>query len=218
MLSGLPSQRLKGKSQSVVPAPQDGTHLHKTAGCPATGGSSFWSWWPKVVSTFEGNNLMLLMTRRHIREAEEDITTPATTSTSEKEEMTENDENNEVDTGAKDDKHAGHLDLEHCNKCLKAAYKYKKEFFCDRCLKQGMVKPGMEKKVNCKKCTKPKYRGRNVDFCEAECPDTEVKVTTEETTTTTTAKPQLGVLGNVFKYLINVNTWGLQNLGKQTVE
>ena len=142
-----------------------------------------------------------------MREAEEEA--PATTanstvaSTTETTIEAESEDNNEVGSDE---------NLEQCFKCRKAAYAYKKEFLCQRCLQAGLVKPG-DKIVNCDKCRKPKYRARNGGFCEAECNDIQVntKTTTATEATTTTAVPEveIGVLGHIFRYLVATNTWGM---------
>merc|ERR1712217_956269 len=60
--------------------------------------------------------------------------------------------------------------MEQCDKCRKAAYTYKKKFFCQKCVKEGHLKEA-DTVVNCGKCRKPRYRARNGDFCSEECPD-----------------------------------------------
>merc|ERR1712045_602362 len=61
--------------------------------------------------------------------------------------------------------------MEQCGKCKKAAYTYKKKFFCQKCVKEGHIKEA-DTVVNCSKCRKPRYRARNGDFCGQECPNT----------------------------------------------
>lgn len=46
--------------------------------------------------------------------------------------------------------------MEQCSKCRKAAYTYKKKFFCQKCVKEGHLKEA-DTVVNCSKCRKPRY-------------------------------------------------------------
>merc|ERR1711981_1179996 len=100
--------------------------------------------------------------------------------------------------------------MEQCSKCRKAAYTYKKKFFCQKCVKEGHLKEA-DTVVNCGKCRKPRYRARNGDFCSEECPDisaggvvdksnmvdkTEVEPTVVTSVETDEAK-ELGVLGSI---------------------
>merc|ERR1712223_882282 len=76
--------------------------------------------------------------------------------------------------------------------------------------------------VNCGKCRKPRYRARNGDFCSEECPDISAgglvdnsnmvdKAEGEPTVVTsveTDEAKELGVLGSIFKFLVEANTWG----------
>merc|ERR1712027_65769 len=111
--------------------------------------------------------------------------------------------------------------MEQCGKCRKAAYTYKKKFFCQKCVKEGHIKEA-DTVVNCSKCRKPRYRARNGDFCSEECPDisaggvvdksnmvdkAEVEPTVVTSVETDEAK-ELGVLGSIFKFLVEANTWG----------
>merc|ERR1712223_1740392 len=74
----------------------------------------------------------------------------------------------------------------------------------------------------CDKCRKPRYRARNGDFCSEECPEisagglvdksnmvdkAEVEPTVVTSAETDEAK-ELGVLGSIFKFLVEANTWG----------
>merc|ERR1712018_266682 len=136
--------------------------------------------------------------------------TSTTTTTTTKEEMME--EANEV------------MDpMEQCGKCKKAAYTYKKKFFCQKCVKEGHIKEA-DTVVNCSKCRKPRYRAHNGDFCGQECPNTSAggmkdvddKATSNDVVEPTVVTavvdeddtPDLGVLGNIFKFLVQTNTWG----------
>merc|ERR1711962_35987 len=65
--------------------------------------------------------------------------------------------------------------LEQCHKCRKPSFKYKKEFYCLRCVREGAVEEEEEEKDHCNKCQRPRYRSRHGDFCEEECPDTDKK-------------------------------------------
>merc|ERR1712038_2013338 len=111
--------------------------------------------------------------------------------------------------------------MEQCDKCRKAAYTYKKKFFCQKCVKEGHLKEA-DTVVNCGKCRKPRYRARNGDFCSEECPEisagglvdninmvdkAEVEPTVVTSVETEEAK-ELGVLGSIFKFLVEANTWG----------
>merc|ERR1711981_602554 len=105
--------------------------------------------------------------------------------------------------------------MEQCSKCRKAAYTYKKKFFCQKCVKEGHLKEA-DTVVNCDKCRKPRYRARNGDFCGQECPDTSAggmvdnaaSNDIEPTVVTAVEAPELGVLGHIFKFLVQTNTWG----------
>merc|ERR1712088_592405 len=93
-------------------------------------------------------------------EAKEETTTSSQVSTSTEEMMVAAEDANEV------------IDpMEQCSKCRKAAYTYKKKFFCQKCVKEGHLKEA-DTVVNCSKCRKPRYRARNGDFCGQECPNT----------------------------------------------
>merc|ERR1719433_1365804 len=97
-----------------------------------------------------------------------------------------------------------------CHKCLKASFKFRKELFCKKCLKKGMLSPDKAPQDNCKKCRKPKYFEKHSDYCEMKCSEYSPaeNVTTEESVEiTTTSAPDLGPLGNLFKLLVQANTW-----------
>merc|ERR1712203_372016 len=135
-------------------------------------------------------------------EAKEETTTSSQVSTSTEEMMVAAEDANEV------------IDpMEQCSKCRKAAYTYKKKFFCQKCVKEA------DTVVNCDKCRKPRYRARNGDFCGQECPDTSAGGMVDnagsndiEPTVVTAVEapetPELGVLGHIFKFLVQTNTWG----------
>ena len=68
-----------------------------------------------------------------------------------------------------------------------------------------------------------RYRARNGDFCGQECPNTsagglvdeatinDINGGIEPTVVTTVVEdetPELGVLGHIFKFLVQTNTWG----------
>merc|ERR1719285_15483 len=114
--------------------------------------------------------------------------------------------------------------MDQCDKWRKAAYTYKKKFFCQKCVKEGHIKEA-DTVVNCSKCRKPRYRARNGDFCGQECPNTSAggmmvdKATINDiengvveptvvTTVVDNETPELGVLGHIFKFLVQANTWG----------
>ena len=46
--------------------------------------------------------------------------------------------------------------MDQCDKCRKAAYTYKKKFFCQKCVKEGHIKEA-DTVVNCSKCRKPRW-------------------------------------------------------------
>merc|ERR1711981_1076776 len=146
--------------------------------------------------------------RRDGGEVKEETTTSSSqvSSTTTKETMVEEEANEVIDP------------MEQCSKCRKAAYTYKKKFFCQKCVKEGHLKEA-DTVVNCDKCRKPRYRARNGDFCGQECPDTSAggmvdnaAINTIEPTVVTTVvddeTPELGVLGHIFKFLVQANTWG----------
>merc|ERR1739842_209009 len=65
---------------------------------------------------------------------------------------------------------------------------------------------------------KPRYRARNGDFCGQECPNTSAGGLVDNAssndigptvvTTVVDETPELGVLGHIFKFLVQTNTWG----------
>merc|ERR1712062_304750 len=143
-------------------------------------------------------------------EAKEETTTSGQVSTSTEEVMVAAEDANEVSDP-----------MEQCSKCRKAAYTYKKKFFCQKCVKEGHLKEA-DTVVNCGKCRKPRYRARNGDFCSEECPDTSAgglvdnsnmvdKAEVEPSVVTSVENDEakeLGVLGSIFKFLVEANTWG----------
>ena len=170
-------------------------------------------------------------------EAEVKETTPQTTTTTMKEESTDDkqldatavDENNNEDESNPEesteieeeeeedddnDNEVDHTDnLDRCHKCAKPSFKFKKEFYCSKCVQQGVIKAEEEKPVHCRKCRKVSYRAKNGDFCEALCSvETAMEpiegeatmddATTEEENMTTTEEPQLGLLGNIIKLIL----------------
>ena len=77
-------------------------------------------------------------------EAKEETTTSSQVSTTTEEMMVDAEDANEV------------IDpMEQCSKCRKAAYTYKKKFFCQKCVKEGHLKEA-DTVVNCDKCRKPR--------------------------------------------------------------
>merc|ERR1712210_99582 len=140
-------------------------------------------------------------------ESKEETTTSSQVSTSTQETMVEAEIANEV------------IDpMEQCSKCRKAAYTYKKKFFCQKCVTEGHLKEA-DTVVNCDKCRKPRYRARNGDFCGQECPNASAGGLVDnagsndiEPTVVTAVEapetPELGVLGHIFKFLVQTNTWG----------
>merc|ERR1712223_1586551 len=89
------------------------------------------------------------------------------------------------------------------------SFKFKKEFYCLKCIKHG-------------------YRTKNEEFCKSKCTvETAMELLEEdeledileeiledgdETTTmspTTTAAPALGLLGNIFKFIVEKTTFGV---------
>merc|ERR1712165_22059 len=147
---------------------------------------------------------------RQDEEAKEEMTTTTQASTTTTKETMVEETNEVIDP------------MEQCDKCRKAAYTYKKKFFCQKCVKEGHLKEA-DTVVNCGKCRKPRYRARNGDFCSEECPDisagglvdksnmvdkAEVEATVVTTSVETDEAKELGVLGSIFKFLVEANTWG----------
>merc|ERR1712027_264091 len=71
--------------------------------------------------------------------------------------------------------------MEQCDKCRKAAYTYKKKFFCQKCVMEGHLK---------------------------EADKAEVEPTVVTSSVETDEAKELGVLGSIFKFLVEANTWG----------
>ena len=161
----------------------------------------------------------------------------------EKEEVVENNEDNEnehsevveedgeaveVDDKEEEESDPGVPDtLDRCHKCLKASFKFKKEFYCLKCVKHGIIKESEASPVQCRKCRKRSYRTKNEEFCKSKCTvETAMELLEEdalesmleeiledeETTTmtaTTTSTPALGFLGNIFKFIVEKTTFGI---------
>jgi len=118
--------------------------------------------------------------------------------------------------------------MDRCHKCLKPSFKFKKEFYCLKCVKHGIIKENEGSPVQCRKCRKRSYRTKNEEFCKSKCTvETAMELLEEdeledileeiledgdETTTmspTTTAAPALGLLGNIFKFIVEKTTFGV---------
>ena len=118
--------------------------------------------------------------------------------------------------------------MDRCHKCLKPSFKFKKEFYCLKCIKHGIIKENEGSPVQCRKCRKRSYRTKNEEFCKSKCTvETAMELLEEdeledileeiledgdETTTmspTTTAAPALGLLGNIFKFIVEKTTFGV---------
>lgn len=126
-------------------------------------------------------------------------------------------DNKEDDSGIPDS-------MDRCHKCLKASFKFKKEYYCLKCVKNGIIKENEESPVHCRKCRKRSYRTKNEEFCKSKCTvetamelleedaleDILLEILGEDTTTTstTTAAPPLGFLGNIFKFIVEKTTFG----------
>merc|ERR1719242_1033070 len=114
--------------------------------------------------------------------------------------------------------------LDRCHKCLKASFKFKKEFYCLKCVKHGIIKEDEASPVHCRKRRKRSYRNKNEEFCKSKCTvETAMELLEEDaledilveilggdttTTSTTTAAPPLGFLGNIFKFIVEKTTFG----------
>merc|ERR1712050_279480 len=134
---------------------------------------------------------------REVREADDEaittVVSPTTTTESVVEKIVESDSSdNEIDDATEVEEH--HENMEHeehdndknCHKCHKASFKYRKDLFCDKCIKKGLVnlEKDVGKKLHCKKCKKSKFRNKNGDFCKMKCSDQmEEEVNENETTT-----------------------------------
>merc|ERR1712147_413788 len=44
--------------------------------------------------------------------------------------------------------------MDRCHKCLKPSFKFKKEFYCLKCAKHGIIKENEGSPVQCRKCRK----------------------------------------------------------------
>ena len=161
----------------------------------------------------------------------------------EKEEVVENNEDNEnehsedveedgeaveVNDEEEEESDPGVPDtLDRCHKCLKASFKFKKEFYCLKCVKHGIIKESEASPVQCRKCRKRSYRTKNEEFCKSKCTvETAMELLEEDTlesmlqeiledeetttmTATTTSAPALGFLGNIFKFIVEKTTFGI---------
>merc|ERR1711981_1021461 len=161
---------------------------------------------------------------RQIRETEdENVTTTTTTtvSTTTLESVVEKiiESDNEIDDAAEIEQHDENTEHEehdndkNCHKCHKMIFKYRKDLFCDKCVKKGLV--NLEKDVGKKPhCKKSKFRIKNGDFCKMKCPnEMEEEIVENETTTevveeTTDGEYRLGPLGSLLKFFVVTNTWG----------
>merc|ERR1712141_499845 len=160
---------------------------------------------------------------RKIREADDEAVTVASTTASTTSSTTENvvDEkiierdtsDNEIDDATEMEEHDND---KNCHKCHKASFKYRKDLFCDKCIKKGLVnlEKDVGKKLHCKKCKKSKFRNKNGDFCKMKCPDQMKEGVNENETTTEVAEEatedtfKLGPLGSLLKFFVVSNTWG----------
>merc|ERR1712154_468371 len=154
---------------------------------------------------------------RQIRETEdENVTTTTTTvSTTTLESVVEKiiESDNEIDDAAEIEQHDENTEHEehdndkNCHKCHKASFKYRKDLFCDKCIKKGLVnlEKDVGKKPHCKKCKKSKFRIKNGDFCKMKCPNEMDAEVVEETTD---GEYRLGPLGSLLKFFVVTNTWG----------
>merc|ERR1712083_533512 len=143
---------------------------------------------------------------RQIRETEdENVTTTTTTvSTTTLESVVEKiiESDNEIDDAAEIEQHEEHENYKNCHKCHKESFKYRKDLFCDKCIKKGLVnlEKDVGKKPHCKKCKKSKFRIKNGDFCKMKCPNemdeeiVENETTTEVVEETTDGEYKLGPL------------------------
>ena len=162
-----------------------------------------------------------------MREADEEATTAKAVTESEATEDKEMDvvaapeldeveeDKSEDDTEEVEDETADNMDR--CHKCLKQSYQFKKEFYCAKCVREGVVKLSQDKPpVKCKKCRKGNYRAKNKDFCSAECPvesamevmDMTNEVEKEAVAATLAPVKDLGFVGNLVKLLVHGSTWG----------
>jgi len=95
-----------------------------------------------------------------------------------------------------------------CHKCRKASFSFRKVNFCEKCIEQGMFSETDAYPENCKKCTKPKYHIKHKNYCEIKCNTImDEQLQEDSTTTTTTSAPDLGPLGNLYKFLVGATTF-----------
>merc|ERR1712062_115493 len=154
---------------------------------------------------------------RKTREADDEAVTVASTTDSTTSNTTENVVNEKIIESDTSDNEE-HDNDKNCHKCHKASFKYRKDLFCDKCIKKGLVnlEKDVGKKLHCKKCKKSKFRNKNGDFCKMKCPDQmkeEEEVIENETTTEVAEeaaeeKFKLGPLGSLLKFFVVSNTWG----------
>merc|ERR1719232_796073 len=111
---------------------------------------------------------------RNIREADDEAvtaasTTASTTSTTTEsavvEKIVESDtSDNEIDDATEVEEHEENMDHEehdndkNCHKCHKASFKYRKDLFCDKCIKKGWL---IWRKMWVKNCTVRSARNQN---------------------------------------------------------
>jgi hypothetical protein len=137
--------------------------------------------------------------------------------------VTENEETSEVEEednmGEEGEDEVEQLDnMDRCHKCLKPSFLFKKEFYCAKCVRHGMVKAEEEEPVQCRKCRKTSYRSKNKDFCQSECAVETAMETLEEVEEAETtivpeaavAAPSIGILGTIFGALVRATTWGVE--------
>merc|ERR1719275_389719 len=148
-----------------------------------------------------------------------DIEEPDEDGVADVDDVDDEEDNKEDDSGIPDS-------MDRCHKCLKASFKFKKEYYCLKCVKNGIIKENEESPVHCRKCRKRSYRTKNEEFCKSKCTvETAMELLEEdalesmleeiledeETTTmtaTTTSTPALGFLGNIFKFIVEKTTFG----------
>ena len=163
---------------------------------------------------------------RQTREADEEATTAKAVTESEATEENKMDvvaapeldavEEDESDDDTEEVENETADNMDRCHKCLKQSYQFKKEFYCAKCVREGVVKLSQDKPVKCKKCRKGNYRAKNKDFCSAECPvesamelmETTEEVEKEAAAATLAPVEDLGFVGNLVKLLVHGSTWG----------
>merc|ERR1719237_620210 len=149
-----------------------------------------------------------------------DIEEPDEDGVADVDDVDDEEDNKEDDSGIPDS-------MDRCHKCLKASFKFKKEYYCLKCVKHGIIKESEASPVQCRKCRKRSYRTKNEEFCKSKCTvETAMELLEEdalesmleeiledaETTTmtaTTTSAPALGFLGNIFKFIVEKTTFGI---------